>query len=118
MRLLHAGALEVCARVVAEPAASDGLKEHVLTAMHSLAGAADEGLAVPDLLGRFLGARLPGTQRSALAALQIIREKAGRAIDARLAGCEAIVGGLRAAAGSSDAQVASEASALLAALPK
>lgn len=115
MRLLHAGALEVVTRMMVEPSASDGLKEHLLTAMHSLAGVTDEGLAVPDLIGRFLCAKLPGTQRSALSALQIIRERQP-GIEARLSGIEGLMAGLRTASASSDASVVSGATEMLAAL--
>ena len=113
MRLLHAGALEVIIRVIVEPAASDGLKEHLLTALHSLAGVTEEGLAVPDLIGRFIAAKLPGTQRSGLSSLQILREKHGSAIDGRLAGCEGLVEGLTAASSSGDKEVAAEAAEVL-----
>ena len=52
---------------------------------------------MPDLIGRFIAAKLPGTQRSGLSSLQILREKHGSAIDGRLAGCEGLVEGLTAA---------------------
>ena len=117
MRLLHAGALEVVTRLMVEPSASGSLKEHLLTAAHSLAGASDEGLALPDILGRFLAAKLPGTQKSALASVQIIREQRP-GVEERLAGCQPLVDGLGTAKGSSDAAVASGAAEILAALDK
>lgn len=115
MRLLHAGALEVVTRVLVEPAASDGLKEHLLTAMHSLAGVTEEGIAVPELLGRFLRAKLPGTQRSALSALQIVRERQP-GVEARLKGVNSLMEALVEAAASADATVASGAAEMLAVL--
>jgi hypothetical protein len=117
MRLLHAGALEVVTRLMVEPSASGSLKEHLLTAAHSLLGASDEALALPDILGRFLAAKLPGTQKSALASVQIIREQRP-GVEERLAGCQPLVDGLGTAKGSSDAAVASGAAEILAALDK
>ena len=87
------------------------------TAAHSLAGVSEEGLALPDILGRFLGAKLPGTQKSALASVQIIREQRP-GVEERLAACQPLVDGLSAAKGSSDATVASGAAEILAALSK
>ena len=115
MRLLHGGALEVVTRIMVEPAASGGLKEHCLTAVHSLAGVTDEGLALPDIIGRLLGAKVPGTQKSALTALCIIREKSP-GVEPRLAACEPLVNGLKTAAGSSDAALAGGAAEQLKAL--
>lgn len=115
MRLLHANALEVVTRLMVEPSASGGLKEHLLTAAHSLAGLSEEGLALPDILGRLVGAKLPGTQKSALACVQIIREQRP-GVEVRLAACRPLVEGLTVAKGSGDAAVASAAVELLAAL--
>ena len=117
MRLMHAGALEIVTRVMVEPSASGGLKEHLLTAAHSLAGVSEEGLALPDILGRLLGAKLPGTQKSALAAIQIIIEQRP-GVEARLRECAPLVEGLSAACASSDAAVASGAAELRVALQK
>lgn len=96
-----------------QPAASDALKEHCLQATASLAGLPECELSFPELLGKFLSAKLPGTQRDALAALELVREKQGKAVDARLAACTPLVDGLRGAAGSSDAGVAAGAATIM-----
>ena len=87
----------------------------MLTAAHSLAGLSEEGLALPDILGRLVGAKLPGTQKSALACVQIIREQRP-GVEVRLAACKPLVEGLTVAKGSGDAAVVSAAVELLAAL--
>lgn len=115
MRLLHAGCLTVIVAVMVEPSASGGLKEHLLQAAASLAGQPEAEASLPDLLGAFLVAKVPGTQRSALSSVQIIRERQP-GIEGRLAGCEPLMQGLARAAKSADAQVASEAAAHLEAL--
>ena len=115
MRLLHAGALGTLTRVMVEPSAADGLKEHCLQAVASLAGQPESSLSLPDFLGVFAAAKAPGTQRAALAALQILREKVP-GVEVRLAQCESLVDGLRAAARSADSTVAAQAAELLAAL--
>ena len=48
-----------------------------------------------------------GTQRDALAAVDLVREKQGAAIDGRLASCALLVQGLQAAAASAAAMAAS-----------
>ena len=116
MRLLHAGTLEVLTRILVEPAAGPQIKEHCLQAAASLAGVPESEHSFPELVGKFLGARLPGTQKKALTALQLIRERGGSNIDERLAACDVLVDGLRTAAASADADVAADAEITLAAL--
>ena len=117
MRLLHAGALGVLTQVLVDPSGSGALKEHCLQAVASLAGKPECAESFPQLLGTFLAARLPGTQREALSAVQLIRERQP-GIESRLAGVEELVAGLGAAAASSDAQVAKDAAELKAALQR
>jgi len=115
MRLLHAGALGVLTRIMLEPSATAALKEHCLQAVASLAGMPEAELSFPSLIGTFLGARLPGTQRDALNALQLVRERQP-GIESRLAGVDELMAGLISAAASTDAEVASGAAEALAAL--
>lgn len=98
-----------------EPAASDGLKEHCLQATASLAGKPESECSFPELLGSFLAAKMPGTQRDALSALQLVREKQP-GLDGRLARVPALVSGLSSAAASTDSQVAAAAKEAMAAL--
>jgi len=115
LRLLHAGALGVLTRILLEPSATAALKEHTLQAVASLAGIPEAELSFPSLLGSFLSARQPGTQRDALNALQLIRERQP-GVESRLAGVEELIAGLNAASASSDKQVAQSAGEMLVAL--
>ena len=116
MRLMHAGTLLVLTRVLVEPAADGALKEHCLQAAASLCGMPEAELSFPELLGAQLASPMPGTQKGALEALQIIRERQGAAVDARLAGCAKLVDGLANASGAKDAHVAANAQEMLSAL--
>lgn len=116
MRLLHAGSLGVLTRVLVEPSADASLKEHCLQAAGSLCGLAEAEISFPEMLGKLLQAPVPGTQKLALEAVQIIREKQGKGVDARLASCPPLVDGLRKASGAADAQLACGAMDMLAAL--
>ena len=80
----------------------------------SLAGMPESELSFPQLIGHFVGHKLPGTQKQALSALNIVRE-AQPGIDSRLATVPEIAKGLAAAAASSDAAVASGAQEIIAA---
>uniref|UniRef100_A0A7S2IDG2 Armadillo repeat-containing protein 8 n=1 Tax=Haptolina brevifila TaxID=156173 RepID=A0A7S2IDG2_9EUKA len=114
IRLMHAHMLMSLTRVMVEPAASDSLKEHCLTAAASLAGKPDSECSFPELLGTFL-CQAPGTQREALSCLDLIREKQP-GVDGRLAQVAVLMQGLAKAATSTDKAVAESATQELAAI--
>ena len=117
MRLLFAGTLGVLTRILLEPAATPALKEHCLQAVASLAGVPEAELSFPALLGTFMSSRTPGTQRDALTALQLIRERQP-GIEERLFGVAELTAGLSCAASSTDAEVARSAAEALEALQR
>ena len=115
MRLIFAGALGVLTRVLLEPVTTPALKEHCLQAVASLAGMPEAELSFPALLGTCLSSKTPGTQRAALNALQLIRERQPE-VEGRLAGVDELMAGLASAASSTDAEVSRDAAEALAAL--
>jgi len=98
--------------MIMEPSGSGALKEHCLQAAASIAGHPTEEVSFPQLLGRLCAAKVPGTQREAMACLQVIAEKQPEHCR-RLGQVEEIKSGLAAAAASNDAQVVSDARGLL-----
>jgi hypothetical protein len=108
MRMMNEGTLGALTRVILEPAASAQLKEHALQAAASLAGKPEAECSFPELLGGFISMKLPGTQREALNALDLVREKQP-GIEGRLQRVPAIMEGLQVAAASRDPKVAASA---------
>ena len=72
-------------------------------------------MSFPALLGTCLSSNTPGTQRAALNALQLIRERQP-GVEGRLAGVDELMAGLASAASSTDAEVSRDAAEALAAL--
>jgi len=114
MRIVASGALAALAQLVLDPAASGVLKEHALTAAAAMGGMAGDEVNFPQVVGRLCASRLPGTQREAVRAMEILADKAP--LRPQLARIEEIVTGLRAAQGSRDAAAAKGASETLALL--
>ena len=110
-----AGALGVLTRVLLEPVTTPALKEHCLQAVASLACMPEAELSFPAMLGTCLSSKTPGTQRAALNALQLIRERQP-GVEGRLAGVDELMAGLASAASSTDAEVSRDAAEALAAL--
>mmetsp|Transcript_38307 Transcript_38307/g.89664 ORF Transcript_38307/g.89664 Transcript_38307/m.89664 type:complete len:321 (-) Transcript_38307:137-1099(-) len=111
-RLLHGGALRALTHTIIEPMSSGALKEHCLQAVASIAGRPDDEVSLPQILGLLCADRLPGTQREALASLQIIAEKQPE-LCARLLQVDEIAHGLASAVESSDTTVSVDAADLL-----
>ena len=83
--------------------------------MAACAGLADAEPSFPERLGHLAASRVPGTQRDAVAALQLCTERQP-GIEPRLRQLQAVRDGLKAAAGSSDAKASEGAAVLLKAM--
>lgn len=104
LRIVASGALGALTHVILNPAASGVLKEHVLTAAAAMGAMAEEEISFPQVVGRLCASRVPGTQRQAVHAMEILADRPQ--LRPQLAALSDIVSGLRSACGSRDSVAA------------
>jgi hypothetical protein len=107
-KLAESAALFTLTRTILDPASSDELKEHCLTAVASMAGLAAEAVSFPQTIGTLCAADQP---QEALRAMQLMVDRPE--LRQGLARVKEVHSGLRAASSSPDGQVAAQALEML-----